>query len=377
MQLSVGVVSCEINLGSKTETLSTSTVADELWHSIEVNRTGLDVTISIDGSTTYSKDLDGPHLTLEYSLDEIFIAGGPGMDTMGYDGCLQDIRFNLQPLPVSGANDFASVVFVGGTPELECRVGPCYPNPCNTGNCSEQEDNTYLCMCPDGQIQPTSCVSSKLPLSVLIAFALLVSIFFSNMLVCVAIVLRKTKRRPKQDLNIELSPTSVARYEIHSNVYSYDDEGGGEEDTSMKDEPVAKVSVPPLNSDPTYITTPSASVTSMDSLKVVQQGHGTSDSPVYPRADSPDIDAFIEDRVNAANKEAKDTDSIKQFHDEGLGSLSGSLSTIHSDLDSEPYTIMRLKQAGDEFQAIADLLEPVIGGDSESDSDSSYETHNV
>lgn len=371
----------EINLGSNVEILTTSfRLNDEQWHSIELNRTGLKILLSIDGSQAYSKDLGGPYLTLEYLLDDIFAAGVPGLATMGYDGCLQDIRFNLNPLPVTGSNTFASVAFIGGEPEFECQVGPCYPNPCSTGNCSEQEDNTYLCTCPNGQSQLTSCDSSNVPFgpfAVAIALGLLIVILLFTLLVGVAVIRRKIKAERKYNLNIEPPPKVVPRYEIHSNVYTYDDEGGGEEDTNIDNGPIADVSVTSLSYSPTERTTPSPSITSIDKLKLLEQMSVHSASPNYPRANTPDIDAFIEDRVNTANKDLTGTDSVKQFKDEGLGSLNGSLSTISSDLDPEPYTILRLHQAGVEFQGIADLLEPVLGNNSDCESDSGSENLHI
>ena len=79
-----------------------------------------------------------------------------------------------------------------------------------------------------------------------------------------------------------------------------------------------------------------------------------------PRANSPTIHAFIEDQLEAANKEIMSVDAVIEYHEEGSGSGVGSLSSICSSLETEEYTLERLKQAGPEFSDLVDLLENVL-----------------
>ena len=78
------------------------------------------------------------------------------------------------------------------------------------------------------------------------------------------------------------------------------------------------------------------------------------------RANSPIIQSFIEEQVEAANQELQDTDSLREFCEEGGASDAGSLSSICSSLDNEEYTLERLRNAGPRFEGVAELLGNIL-----------------
>lgn len=358
--MSTGQLVLSIKLGGSIGTNITSgtLLNDMQWHTVSLNRTGLSISLRVDSLASISFTLAGPSLTLEYSSSGIFVGGQPGPgDTVadGYHGCLEDLRLNHNSLPLSESNDFASVTFIGGSATSGCSVGPCFPNPCTPGNCSESSNGTsFLCMCPDGRNQTMECETGVTatpvgPIAIAVAvgvFALLLLVAMTTGLLVMIWRVRKSKRYNLHE------PRTAKDYEVHANVYSYHEEGGGEADTNVDDGPAAEVSIHDLSSGG---VSPVSSVTTMEKSR-----DEASPSPPYPRATTPDIDCFIEDRVNLANKDIMDLDSIREYCDEGTGSPSGSLSSICPSIDEEPYSIARLRRAGQEFQRVADLLEPVL-----------------
>ena len=353
-----------VNLGGSTfNNTSSSSFNDGQWHTVNVSRTGLDLSLTVDSTNVVQVVLPGPHFTLEYNSSDVFIGGQPSLNGTvidGYHGCLQDIRLNNNLLPLSGSTEFASVTFVGGNAMNGCTIGTCSPNPCEPGNCTEKANNrTITCSCPDGRITDNNCSIDRTVtpigvIAVVIAVSVLALMLLIAMLVGLLVLVWRAKKTKSFRLN-EPKLNSEQQYEIHSNVYSYHEEGGGEADTHFNEGPVAEVSIHELSSGG---PSPVSSVTNIEKTPLLE-------SDPYPRANTPDIDCFIEDHVNLANKDITDIDSIRSYNDEGDGSLAGSLSSICTS-DDEPYSLGRLRMAG--FQKIADLLEPVL---SEPDS----ETH--
>ncbi len=123
------------------------------WHTVLVQRSGLTVTLTVD-NTTFPSTLSGVELTLDIDPSVIYAGGRPGNGGVadGYAGCLQDIRLDQFSLPTSGSNGYASVAFGGSSGVSHfCAIGPCYPNPCGPGNCTETDGGTsFTCKCPDG-----------------------------------------------------------------------------------------------------------------------------------------------------------------------------------------------------------------------------------
>lgn len=120
--------------------------------------------------------------------------------------------------------------------------------------------------------------------------------------------------------------------------------GGGEQDTTM-DWSSVPISRKNLRLAPS---------SSSDSISKAQV-----ELPIS-RANSPVIQSFIEEQVEAANRELQDTDSLREFCEEGGASDAGSLSSICSSLDDEEYTLERLRNAGPQFEVVAELLGKIL-----------------
>ena len=383
--MSSGELVISINLGGSTDTIRTSgtPLNNMQWHTVSLSRRGLIASLIVDSLVNISLPLTGSSVTLEYSSSGIFAGGQPGPGSTvanGYHGCLEDLRLNQNSLPLSESNEFAVVTFVGGSTMRGCLVGPCFPNPCTPGNCSEGSNGTtFICMCPNGRSQTTPCGPGVTEppighIAVAVAVAALALLLLVATMTGLLVMIWRV-RKSKQFKIYESRAKSSEQYEVHANVYSYDEEGGGEADTNIDDVDeaninadnglAAEVSIHNLSSEG---VSPVSSVTTLEKTRLLQ-GKASSSS-AYPRATTPDIDCFIEDKVNLANKDIMDLDSVREYSDEGLGSPSGSLSSICPSTDEEPYSIARLRLAGKDFQRVADLLEPVFADlDYESGSD--------
>ena len=158
-----------INVGSGEETVRASgiPVGDVQWHMVDVLRSGLTVSLTIDSNFTFQHILAGNALILSVDASQIYAGGRPvnGDVSNGYIGCLQDIRLDQFALPTSSSNDFASVTFGGTSGVIQgCTIGPCFSNPCGSGNCTELGGTSYACSCPDGSVQlGRSCLEPGLP----------------------------------------------------------------------------------------------------------------------------------------------------------------------------------------------------------------------
>ena len=359
---------------------------------------------------------------MEYKSVEIYVAGRPAetqsVVVEGYSGCIQDIRLDQRPLPSFDSNQHATVTYFGDEPRDGCRVGPCHPNPCNIGNCSETASNAYLCSCPDGSTTTATCDPDRnsdtiIGIIIGISMGVFILILIVVLVVGLIVISQYSKRSGKYSVRDRpLTSNQINDYEIHANVFAYDEEGGGEIDTPIDDR-VDSAEVEVLDSpalrkavkhdSPSFSTLERArsldvtsspylpkgdtppvrgtpTITKFSPLKefpeVIQgtpplkgQIQGTPPIPnlkIPPRASTPDIDAFIEDIVNEANSNVHDIDSLKSFKDEGCASSNGSFSTISQ--ASEPYTIERLRQAGPEFEHIAEVLEPLYYSTDEEES---------
>lgn len=339
---------------------------DALWHTVSISRVGLTASLTVDNENV-SLLLLGPHLTLEYNSSGVFVGGRPGPGatvTDGYHGCLEDIRLNQNSLPLSESSDFASFTFVGIAAMAGCSVGPCFPtNPCSPGNCTEKDNGTsYMCVCADGRTGTSNCDVIDLPVGVvalIIAISVLGLVVLLAMLVGLLVLVWRARKSKKYSL-AEPAAKGAQHYEVHSNIHSYHEEGGGEADTNFDEGPVAEVSIHELSSG---AGSPISSETNIEKNQV--------DDP-YPRANTPDIDCFIEEHVNLANKDITDIDSIQMYSEEGELSRGGSLSSICASIDNEPYTYDRLRWAGREFHRLANLLEPVL---TEPNTNSSSKSH--
>lgn len=343
------------------------------WHYLSVSRKGLTIRIKYDENYDNEFVLRGSDVILSYYLNEMYVAGMQAENngvSDGYIGCIQDVRFNGKSLPSFGFNTIASVKFVGDDPQEGCKVGVCFPNPCGEmGFCSEIDDESYKCNCTNGDmVIQSSCdwIRSSSPwspiLAILVSLGLFIIILMIALVIGLAIVYKrvlnwnKTESATARLNNICQPINSVEDYEIHENVYRYDCEDG-EDDTSatlyrsseslieMKTTgPVMKASSFPPN------------ITTFENLF----SHPQKNEPKSFTHQSQDVNAYIESRVNDANKTLLDVDSVTCYSDEGGISGSSSLSSIGLHTCYEPYTVTRLKLAGPEFQRITEFLEPVL-----------------
>lgn len=164
------------------------------------------------------------------------------------------------------------------------------------------------------------------------------------------------------------------------------EQGGGEEDT-------ATVDWSPLNVKDKSTTEPSPASTRTTSSKVSQvsnasqassesrsrtkkyrfqlpisekgdidaEGEGEEEGEGNVRSNSPVIQAYLEDRVTAANDDIMSVDSLHKFCEEG--SEDSEVDSLSSDLnseDEEEYTLERLRAAGPPLSSLAPLLVHVL-----------------
>ncbi len=189
--------------------LTNRTIADSAWHSVEVKRSALELTATVDDDVTLYRTLKGTHLSLDVR-PIIYTGGRPdlgGSNIMSpYLGCLEDVRIDGNPLPTSGANSFATVVFVGEEVSYNCALGPCLPNPCGRGNCSEVTltgESSFKCACEREEVViGNSCPSDPTPpmFTLIVVFATVAG----GLLICVTII---------------SMGESVACYSLHANKY--------------------------------------------------------------------------------------------------------------------------------------------------------------
>ena len=411
-------------MGSQTTTITSgSNLHDGTWHNVSITRTGLSVQLIVD-KVVLNHTYSGPHFTLEYTSSDLYAAGRPdnnGAVTEGYNGCIQDIRLDYTSLPISGNSSYVNVSFVGDYPEIGCQVGPCWPNPCHTGTCSEITTDVYLCTCPNGETRTSPCEPDRGnvpfgPIAIAIAMAVFVIILLTVLIIGLVLIARYAKRNKKYPIT-NLSNNQLNHFEVHANVFTYDDDGGGEEDTNIdhlnelnllpkpevdsasklsqtistlerprksdkmtfnatpptiKNTPPISGVTPPVRGTPSSLKQPiivplSKGIPTLPQTSYIIETPPLPRPKTPPRASTPDINTAIEQKVIFANNYITSIDSVHVYSDEGLASSTGSLSTLCSSTDGEPYTIAILRAAGPEFQHIADLLEPVYMTD-ESDS---------
>ena len=195
-KLEGGVLVYGVNLGSGEERVTlphTYPVTDAQWHYFEASRIAFDLTLTLD-NLTFSHNLGGAHINLDINTSHIYAGGRPtvnGSTTIinPYIGCLQDIRVDQNVLPTVEANRFASVSFGGSEPISKgCALQGCFPNPCGAGNCTEQGDTDYVCMCSDGSTQFSQTCSDPVPPS-RYTFIIVIVCVAGVLIVCVIIIL--------------------------------------------------------------------------------------------------------------------------------------------------------------------------------------------
>ena len=187
-----------INLGSGEEsvTMPTQQVNDARWHIFTAERVALSLSLSLD-TINITHTLSSTNLTLDIDTSQVYIGGSPSSDsdddiiTNAYNGCLEDIRIDGNALPTIGANDFASVTFLGSSSvSYSCSLRGCSPNPCSdaAANCTEVGSHGYRCHCSDGSVTESRPCAPPVPPS---SFRLVVVVvpIIGGVVLCVLVTL--------------------------------------------------------------------------------------------------------------------------------------------------------------------------------------------
>lgn len=169
-----GGLSYHIDLGSGKETITLSSefskVDDAEWHFFEAERIALDLKLTLD-NMTMSHRLGGKQLYFDINPSHIYAGGKPQSNAAEkiYIGCLEDLRIDQNILPTSGSNKFATSVAIkgsGGSVGLGCALKGCSPNPCGTGNCTEEGERDFVCSCRDEGLVMSAPCSEPEPMKV-------------------------------------------------------------------------------------------------------------------------------------------------------------------------------------------------------------------
>ena len=320
-------MSYRVDTGSGEAILVGGHVSDGVWHSINVHRVGLGVTMVIDDENVYSTNLPGNNVIFSILPNEIYV-GGSGLSTTFYEGCVSSIRFVNKIIPTKEANQFATIEFVGGTPISGCVDGPCLSNPCIQGVCQVVAMDTYECICPNGQ--PCALKSSDEAMSLYIYIAIGAGGISLLLLVCIiAVILCCCCCRGKRGKYI---PDRSDHHEMYfaDNIGTIgigQEDGGGEQDIPYKD------------------------------LVICNEA-------VTKRPATPEIVDIITSCKPEVDKELIEVDSLRHFAYEGSDHGEGSMSSICSD---DGRILERLNEMGPPFDKLVDLLQNL---EQDSDDDS-------
>ena len=301
-------------------------VNDAVWHTINVHRVGLSVTMTIDDRNTYSTDLQGNSIILNILTNEIYVGGHD--QSVLYQGCVDDIRFNGKQLPTNGTNQFASVSYTGTSPIRGCVVGgPCLPNPCTEGVCHSISMDTYRCICSGSDCALAVSESTDDPLVAYIGTA--ASVLFVLLFTTTATFLCMYCRHRRQHYG-RFSPSKEHHemYFVEENMGTIGEgheDGGGEQDIECK------------------------------GITILNQGAGAS---------TPEVHTVIMSAKAAADKELTEVDSLRHFAYECSEYSDGSLRTLCS---SDGHLLEQLAQMGPKFDKAKQLLEQLDQEDSDND----------
>lgn len=302
-------------------------ISDTNWHTVDVHRIGLSVTMTIDDGNTYSTYLQGNSVILDILTNEIYVGGHD--QSVLYKGCIDNIHLVDKQLPTNGTNQFASVTFIGPSPRSGCVIsGPCLSNPCTEGVCQVVSVDTYRCVCSDGEVCALAVSESTddpLVLYIGIAVGVLLILTFTTMATCLCIYCR---RRQHTYGRYVPSKEHHEMYFVEENMATIgegQEDGGGEQDIDCKG--------------------------------IVIHNHGA-------RPSTPEIKAIIKSCKPEADKELTEVDSLRHFAYEGSDHGGGSLSTLCS---TDGHLLEQLAQMGPKFDNVKQLLERLDQEDSDSD----------
>ena len=321
-------MSYSIDIGSGVTMVTGDYISDAIWHTIEVCRIGLSVTMTIDDDNTYSTNLQGNSVILDILNNDIY-AGGHNQAVL-YNGCIDDIRLNNKQLPTNGTNQFASVTFIGTSPRSGCVIsGPCLSNPCTEGGCRPVSGDIYLCVCSNGAACPLA-VSENTDDSLILYIGIVVGVVVTLTATTVATFLCiYCRRRLRYGRYIIPSKEHHEMYFVEENMATIgegQEDGGGEQDIECK------------------------------GIVIHNQG---------ARPSTPKIKEIVMSCKSEADKELSElseVDSLRHFAYEGSDHGEGSLSTLCS---SDGHLLEQLAQMGPKFDNARQLLEQLEKEDSD------------
>lgn len=364
MQLHSGKVVYRVNLGNGAERIQAvgGSVADGSWHRVDVTRSGLHVTLTLDGRTS-QHTLSGTDFILDVTSSDVFAAGRPGV-TQGFAGCLRDVQLNNYSLPTSGSNRYASVTFEGSEVTVGCPYGPCFPHPCGPGECMELDGHLFACECPNGVNQITSCDDGPHNL-LLKAWAVILGttagafivVVLSLVAMCVRQKRWRQRQRRKYVFTAEDKSVGSPLFTPSQCLVVSNEPGGGEQES-----PIDWVDT---ESTIDHFLSEESASTSLDipRAEIEEPVSESASNSLLVRANSPVIRAFIAQQVKAANEEVADIDSVRCFEEDETISPVESLSTICSNADIGHFSLAQLRSAGPKLREIAELLEGVLTDD--------------
>ena len=310
-------MSYSIDIGSGVAMVTGDYISDAVWHTIEVRRVGLSVTMMIDDINIYSTSLQGNSIIFDILTNEIY-AGGHDQAVL-YNGCIDDIRLIDKQLPTNGTNQFASVTFIGTSPRSGCVIsGPCLSNPCTEGVCQPISEDIYRCVCSDGACPLTVSENTNDPLVLYIGIVVGALLILTATTIATFLCIYCRHRQQHYGRYILPSKEHHEMYFVEENMATIGDgqeDGGGEEDTDCK------------------------------GIVIHNQGI---------RPSTPEIKAIIMSCKPEADKELTEVDSLRHFAYEGSDQGEGSLSTLCS---SDGHLLEQLAQMGPKFDDAKQLLE--------------------
>lgn len=172
----------------------------------------------------------------------------------------------------------------------------------------------------------------------------------------IVVLFTALKRQRKQE------PLIISKEDVRDNVVSYNDEGGGEEDTQAFD--IGALRHPQSTAILEESTKQRRDIMPTDALLYApHRQHGSCSSglllpPVaVPSRDNGDVREFINQRVleNDCNPTAPPYDSLATYAYEGAGSVAESLSSLGSLSSEADQDYQYLSDWGPRFRKLADL----------------------
>ena len=120
---------------------------DGLWHSVSVSISGLSATLLVDkDKTSYSS------LGMRFSNSRSVIIGATYKHTLGFIGCMYDIKVQGKRVNLTSAISGSRVI------RGKCSLkDSCLPNPCKNGGRCTQERNRTICDCSQTDYKGDLC----------------------------------------------------------------------------------------------------------------------------------------------------------------------------------------------------------------------------